>query len=217
MILNPNSKQKIIKIFLGIFVLVAVTLSAISLNTVDAQNSTSNLGMYYVFVMPDNYYKFRGDKVLFYGSHFRPNETITISKNGQSIGTITADRFGNFTTDQYPVSSTDAVETYAFIGLDSNLPFVTKVTVSGGSPWITLDNYYSPAGSKITIMGHNYSKNENVYVWFDGIYLGTVTTDARGNFNTEMVVPNVGSGQKIVQAIGVKSGLMAKQVFSQAN
>jgi hypothetical protein len=208
-------RVKIITIIVLAFIILASGGSLVAAKT-KTLAVASDLGKYYVFVSPDNYYKFRGDWVTFYGSHFAPNENVNIMRGGVRIDTVKARADGTFITPQYQVPFTDQKVSYLFIGTKSLLSYKVTVTVSGGGPWITLSDYYAPAGSLVTVIGHNYSKNEQVNVWFDGVYQGAVMTDARGNFNKVVVIPNGGSGQRIVQAVGVKSKLAATQTFSQA-
>lgn len=176
----------------------------------------ATLGQYYVFVSPDNYYKLRGDQVTFYGNHFSPNEVVNVLVNGIKIDTVVTNAYGNFISKSYQVTFTDAKIPYTFVGTRSGLSFTSTITVSGGGAWITLSSYYAPAGSSIVVSGHNFAKNETVNVWFEGIYQGGIVADSSGDFNKIITITTRGAGDKSVRALGLRSGIMATQSFSQA-
>jgi hypothetical protein len=178
--------------------------------------NTRPAGEYYVFVKPDNYYKVPGSTVIFTGNHFTPNETITVYSAGSVMGTIAANSAGSFTTAAMSIPYSSGTRTFVFSGDISNIPFPVTLTVGPAKPWITLNTYYAGQGSLLTIVGHAFGSNEMVSVRFAGVALGTAGTDSQGNFMLSTAVPAGGSGQKVVEAIGLSTGISDTEIFSQA-
>lgn len=200
------------------------TVTATSTATTSEQSGTegsstatvSPSGWYYVFVSPDSYYKVPGSTVVFNGSHFAPNENVTIASNGSTVSSISANSSGNFTTGSITVPYESGRQTYTFTGSTSGISFPVGLTIGPASPWITLSTYYAGAGAPLTVSGHAFGSNEQVTVSFNGSTLGTAQTDGQGNFTLNAVVPTDGSGQRTVMATGASSGVSDTESFSQA-
>jgi hypothetical protein len=179
-------------------------------------SSGDNLGMYYVFVEPDAYYKFRGGSVFFTGSHFSPGETVTVTRDGVFLDTVRANSQGTFITQEYGLPAADGTIDFTFKGSASNIPYTVRETVGGGSAWLTLSNYYAAPGSSLVIRGNHFSHNEWVRVRFADEELGWVRADAAGNWIKTATVSHNGSGLYRVSATGWNSGISATQRFTEA-
>jgi hypothetical protein len=173
-------------------------------------------GHYFVFVTADSYYKIEGSTVSFSGSHFYPNEVVMITSGGSTIGSVTADATGTFSTGLYAVPYISGLKTYRFTGVVSNRPFDVDIKVGKSNPWITLSTYYAGAGAPIVISGHSFGSNEPVSVTFNGVSLGSVTTNTNGEFSLSTTVPGGVGGDKAVEAVGNDTGAHVTQRFSQA-
>jgi hypothetical protein len=169
-----------------------------------------------VFVEPDAYYKMQGGKISFTGSHFYPNEMVTVTHNGASLGTIQASSAGTFTTGSYDIPYSAGRKTFTFRGAMSNRSFPVDIWVDGANPWLGLSSYYAGDNAPITITGNGFGSTEHVQVWFNGQSVGTVITSTNGEFTLTTTVPESTAGQKIVKAQGMKSNAIATQTFSQA-
>lgn len=177
-------------------------------------NNPSPSGWDYVFVQPDAYYKIQGSSIQFTGSHFMPGETVTISLPHTTVSTATADSSGNFTSSWITVPYNIGQRVFTFTGNQSQIPFPVYVQVGSGSPWIELSSYYAPAGSSVTISGHQFGGNENVNVMWSGANVGTAHTDSNGNFTFTTNVPSSSASQTTISASGAETNLSASQPFS---
>ncbi len=179
--------------------------------------STSSVvvGTYYPFVTPTTYYVLPGGTVRFNGIRFAPNESVQITGNN-IITNIQADTGGTFETGAFPVGYTAGEQTYRFTGINSNTFANVTIYIGKLNPWLTLDTYYAPPGSSLTISGHFFGLNESVSVFFEGSPVGTVTTDNRGEFSVQTFVPALIEGFKLISAQGLTTGAEATSTFSEA-
>ncbi|MDB5188291.1 MAG: hypothetical protein JWO50_811 [Candidatus Kaiserbacteria bacterium] len=209
---------------MGLFILFAVMLafaSTFMMQTVNADTTTTvsnpnGLGMYYVNVVPDSYFKTPGQYVTFSGSHFYPGELISIQRNGSVVASLAADSSGAFSDVTILQPYAWGTYAYTFTGAISGIPFTVNESVGGATPWVTLSNYYAGPGAQIVVMGHSFGANEQVTVWFDGINEGSSTADTNGNANLTITVPSNGVGQHTIVAKGSLTNISATQSFSEA-
>ncbi|MES2436889.1 MAG: hypothetical protein V4519_02665 [Patescibacteria group bacterium] len=185
-------------------------------DSVYSTNNYNNVGIYYVFVAPDSYYKNQGEHVSFNGHNFYPGETVHVTMNGTSLGTVQANSSGHIATGSYMLPYSAGTKTFMFKGDMSNIAYNVDVAVSGGHAWIVLSNYYTGVGSLIHVQGNAFGSNETVTVWFDGMNMGTAQANAQGQFSHTITVPNTGAGQKTIMVKGSQTGITASQGFSQA-
>ena len=176
----------------------------------------SQVGVYYVFVKPNSYYAIPGSQVSFSGSHFYPNELVTIRTKGGAVGTIQADSTGNFQTGNFPVYNSHGNQAFEFVGSTSAIPFTVTISTNAALPWLTLNNYYAGAGSSIVITGHGFAANEPVTLSFAGSTLGIIQASAQGEFSATAIVSPGGVGNKDVVATGLNTKQAATTHFSQA-
>lgn len=179
-------------------------------------SANPDLGHHYVFVKPDAYHKMQGGNVTFHGSHFYPHETVTIMNGGTSLGTATADASGNFNTNAHAIPYTSGMQRYTFTGSMSQIEFPVEIWVDGANPWLGLSTYYAGDAAPLTITGNGFGSGEQVKVWFNGLAVGTVNTNANGEFSLNIVIPEGSVGQKLIKAQGMYTNATAEQNFSQA-
>ncbi len=180
------------------------------------QQSQSPSGWYYVFVAPDDYHKNPGRMISFTGNHFYPHELVTITQSGTRIGSVQANAAGVLKTNSFVVPYTAGNVKYVFSGNVSQIPFTVNVKVGNENPWITLSTYYAGSGQPVTIAGHSFGSYEQVTIWFGDTNLGTVSTNADGEFSLNAVVPAGNTGQTTVRAVATRTHSSASQGFSQA-
>ncbi len=184
--------------------------------SIGALYPASQNGWYYVFVRPDAYYKIQGSPIRFSGTHFMPGERVAISADGMNTRTVVADSSGSFTTSRMIVPYGVGMRTYTFTGASSRTAFPVEITVGSGNPWIVLSNYYAPAGTAITVSGHQFGGNENVRVAFGGVDRGSAMTDQEGNFSLVISVPSGSPSQSTITATGEVTHMSTSQPFSVA-
>ncbi len=179
-------------------------------------NLGNDLGMFYVNVNPSSYYVAQGGTVSFTGSHFYPGETVTITNNGTTVGSVVADGAGNISTPGYMVSYAGGNQPYTLVGNMSNIPYTVNLAVRNSNAWAILTSYYAGQGSSIGVVGHAFGSNEMVSLWFDGMNMGTATADVTGDVSLSMTVPAGAMGHHMITLKGEKTGITADAHFTQA-
>jgi hypothetical protein len=126
------------------------------------------------------------------GACFSPNSVVTLiwDINGTTkvgLGTGTTDLYGRFITE-FTVPDVPSGK-YNITAIDQNLNsgyinFTVVDTI------IRLDNNEGPVGRNVGIMGRGFAPNSQVTITWNGTQIGTATTDAEGNFEATVTVPN---------------------------
>jgi hypothetical protein len=192
------------------------TSSGSSTTSIPIISNPNGLGMYYVSVVPDAYYKTRGQYVTFTGSHFYPNEMVKIQMNGSTVASLAADGTGSFSNVRIMLPYSSGTYAYTFTGVVSGIPYTVNESVGGGNPWVTLNNYYAGPGSQISVMGHSFGSGEAVTVWYDGVNEASASANDNGDFSTTITIPSNGAGRHTISAKGALTGISAFQSFSEA-
>ncbi len=193
-----------------------VSRTVTTTNTEGQKRAIALPGYYYVLVTPDSYHKIQGGTVSFTGSHFYPNENVSVRSNGLTLGSVTADSAGKISTGLYAIPFESGKKTYTFTGSVSRIPFGVGITITDANPWLKLSTYYAVSGTPITISGQGFGSSEEVRVTFGGISLGTVRTLPNGSFTLSSEVPAGGQGKKLIIATGLNSASTAQENFTQA-
>lgn len=164
-----------------------------------SSNVSIAIGPYYPSVTPSLWYGFPGDTVLFSGSGFAPNETITVS--GASSATTTTDSTGSFSgvTAILPAGSSAA---YTFLGAQSATPFELLITLGMRTSAIWFDNYWGQGGTPLTVFGAGFGNNETVTLTHDSNFLASVNADSSGNFTASTSIPFAPPGNATINAWG---------------
>jgi hypothetical protein len=167
-------------------------------------------------VSPSTYYAAPGTGITFNGWGFAPGEDITVSLNGGSSVKAKADSKGGFVSPAItiPFGSQNAHFTITSSLTNSNLS--VDVGVAQLNAGIVLSTYYDVGGVPLVITGMGFGGNEKVIVTFDSTDLGTVTTQADGNFTLKTAVPFGQAGSHTITAKGQLSGASSSASFTQA-
>ncbi len=164
-------------------------------------------------VSPSTWYAASGSNVTFTGTGFASGESVTISSNASS-SSVSVNSSGGFTSPPFalPYSGTAAHFTVTSSLTHVSLP--VDIALAAFNPGISLSSYWANGGTPLTVTGMGFGGNENVEVAFAGQPLGSIVTDASGNFSLVTTVPYGTPGNKTVQAKGTKSGGIASATFT---
>ena len=142
-----------------------------------------------------------GDSIRVSGNNFGPDETITITFDGQQVGTELADSIGSFSTridipalpaGRYRVDMRGLFTRSSFFTISSSF----RVTPSSGPP-----------GSSVTVRGSGFIPGSQVDITLDGDLLGTANADNSGKILTTVDIPsNTSGGSKSIAASGPSGG-----------
>ncbi len=164
-----------------------------------------------------NYYYYN-QPVDFYGYGFISNETVNLLWNygqpGQSqIATVTADSYGSFSTVLTPPNTPyQSSISIAAVGVTSHLTASNSLTEY---PAISLTPSMGKAGITVQVSGGNFGSSETATVWFQGVAVASVTTNADGSFTTTFKLPAAsGPGNQPVNVVGSTSGASAITTFA---
>jgi hypothetical protein len=193
----------------------SITLASAKLTATTIRDNAP-LGYYYVFVAPTSYHAMQGGKVSFTGSHFYPDEVVTVRRDGVYLGTVTANSLGRFTTVNLDIPYSSGTKTFNFVGATSQISFPVQIMVDGGKPWLNLSTYYAGDNAPLTVTGHGFGSGEQVRISFAGLVLGSATATQNGDVTFYTEVPAGLAGDKIVEALGLKTGAVVREKFSQA-
>lgn len=190
---------------------------AVRVQGVSGTESTSSVsvGGYHPFVAPNTYYLLPGGTLRFTGIRFAPNEEVLMTGNN-TAAVARADGEGAFEIGPFAVGYVPANRVYRFTGTESRAFFDVTVHVGKVNPWLTLDTYYAPPGTPLSISGHFFGLNEPVSLFFQGVFLGTTITDGNGSFSLSTSVPLLNEGFKMISARGLTTGAEATSSFSEA-
>ena len=119
------------------------------------------------------------------GGFYVPSATVMVTLDGTNIGTVTADRGGDWVmnvTGDFPPEPNDTQLTFTTSPSSQNATFTTVEGISA-SP-----SSGSPGGS-VVVSGRSYPAGTDVSVDLGGVSLGTVLTDNNGSFQQSFAVP----------------------------
>jgi hypothetical protein len=168
-------------------------------------------------ITPTSYYVQSGSSLGFTGMGFAPGETITLSNGLTTLGTATADSFGNFPTTTITTTfGLDRDETYNFSGNASGAVGSITVRVAKLNPNAEADAYYVTPGSSVNVKGTGFASGETV-----NISVGASTASAVANSMgdipfTSITIPVSMSGTASVVLTGATSGVSANVNISLA-
>ncbi len=145
-----------------------------------------------------------GDAVTVTGTNFSPSTTLTILFDNITVGTVTTDAGGNFTSQ---VSIPAAVCGAHTIKIGS---FGQTYTIT---PKITLDKTQGIAGTTVTITGTGFAASTAITATFNNsaVALSSSITNTTGGFVVTFTVPTAATGSYNVQ---VTAGSLASAGFS---
>jgi hypothetical protein len=148
-----------------------------------------------------------GTSVTVNGTGFQAGETVTVSFNGNQVGTPTADSSGNFNMS-FTVPSNLAPGNFGLVakGQTSNRTANASFTVSTSAAGITLSANQGAAGSAFSLTASGFRPGETVNITFNGTNIGSETADVNGGISTNLTVPNIAPAQYNVVATGQTSG-----------
>lgn len=133
-------------------------------------------------VASDNYYTTPGSTVHISVQNFLPNEGLSISVNGTSTASSTADGGGNASFPlvlPYGISGTASV---SVIGSLSGSSGNTTITLAPWYPQVSPSAWYAAPGSVVSFTGSGFAPNETVSVLVNGTSTASVAADNSGNF-----------------------------------
>ena len=140
-----------------------------------------------------------GAKVQVNGGGFASGEIVTLTFEGNTIGTLITDKWGGFTTS-YTIPSSTQLGAYLIeaVGSSSGVSVSTDFVVV---PTVVITPTTGTSGTSITVKGSFFNASSTLTIlWFDpnaytDTLLGTVTTSASGDFKTVVTAPtNLTSG-----------------------
>lgn len=120
------------------------------------------------------------------GGFFTPHEAVSLFANGSSLGTVTADRGGDWAMNvtgaihpspngtQYYFATTPSSLTGVFTSVEG----VSASPVSGG------------VGTSVQVQGRSYPPDTNVTVYLGGVELGSAQSDRNGSFTQQFIIPS---------------------------
>jgi hypothetical protein len=144
-----------------------------------------------------------GKIVTVTGSGFGASKTITISFGTTgTIATTTSDSTGAFsTTFTVPVMPAGK---YKVNGTDGTIIVSKTFTIR---PHVSEKPVRGSAGSSVTMMGTGFAASSAITVTFNGVAVGTGTTDSTGSFTLTYQVPNDAAGSYSVVAKDAASNM----------
>ncbi len=115
----------------------------------------------------------------------------------QLIGSGTTDSTGSYNVTMTIPSSPNG--THSVVAIDDN-NYLAQTTFYLG-PTILLNPDKGYVGTNVTITGYSFSSNSIVNIYWDGVYLKSITANSTGDFVTYIVVPSSPYGSHEIKAI----------------
>lgn len=136
-----------------------------------------------------------GGILTLYGYGFRSAEDgCSVTFDGEMISYNTvADTIGNWKVDlKIPAAAAGShiVGAYATFTYDESVPKVRFEVI----PVLTANTDSAKAGEKVTIFGAGFAGNQNIRLSLGGRELGRAVSDALGNFEANVPMPQLGAG-----------------------
>jgi hypothetical protein len=177
--------------------------------------TTATLAPFSVQVNPSTYYAQSGSPITFTGSGYVPGEKITVSLNGTTVGTETADSKGKLTSAAYTLPFAK-IASFTLTGNTSGAISTMNIGLAQFYAGVQLSSYYGNGGSIVTASGSGFAANEVVKLTSGTTSLGQVTASALGAFNKAVTVPYSAPGQAPITATGTLSGATATTSYTVA-
>ncbi|MFQ6121667.1 MAG: IPT/TIG domain-containing protein [Dehalococcoidales bacterium] len=140
-----------------------------------------------------------GTEVEITGTDFSSNESITIEYDGSEVdiedGDTQTTSGGSFTSIILIPESTAGAHTITVTVAGSEVE--AEFTVE---PEIFLNPLSGSANTTVTVSGTGFARRQEVVVYFNNVGLATATTSTGGSFDTEFIVPELGTGIYDVEA-----------------
>jgi hypothetical protein len=193
-----DSKSRLAKVSLVLFVLIILTLAAIALPGAKANDE-------YLQLSPAQ--GPAGTPVSVYGLGFKTG-SISISFGSTSVATAYTGMFGRVTSAFTVPSVSPGVYTVTATGPGDSVGTATftvtstKVTQTFPSAYIGLSPTQGPAGTTVTVDGQGFSIGVSIGINFDGTNMVTVSADSSGKIHATFTVPSTTSGAHTVTATG---------------
>ena len=180
---------------------------------------------FYPWVGLTNYSPQPQQRVGFIGHDFAPGERVAFFLNDTSggvVGTVVADENGNFETEgtfEVPVDAVGEV-VLVFLGSASQMPVEVTMNVLPFGPLLELSTYAGPPGTRVSLNGQGFARNEVVHVYIGkagGREVSSFTADEEGKFSGagEFAIPfDVGAGSITLTAVGDSSGTPIAMEFA---
>ena len=158
-----------------------------------------------------------GTGVTVSGTGFLSGEGITVGwdQANNQIATATASTSGAFATT-FSVPTTSGSHTVFATGQSSGFMVSATFSVSGnaGGATITLSPTSGAAGITVSLSGAGFSASEHVDLAVDGGGVTSLTSDANGNFSTNLrLSSSLALGSHTITATGASSGHSASATF----
>ena len=138
-----------------------------------------------------------GTAITVNGSGFKGNANVTITYNGATAGTTTANGLGNIsTTFNIPPASTGS-HSLVITDQTNSQSFTFSVTPTANP----ISPVSGPIGTNITLGGSGFGANKTITVTYDSNPVNlasSTTTDANGTFNVSFKAPVSKSGNHSV-------------------
>ena len=158
-----------------------------------------------------------GSAIVVSGTGYAPSEVIDLTWDGSSIGTFVADAKGSFKIAGNVPYAKVGSKVFVATGEKSGATSSASFSLVAFNANVTLSTYFAIGGSPITVSGSGFAANETVDLIWDGMGVGSLPTDVKGNFKVSGYVPNLKAGAKVFSATGKTSGAMSTAAFTQAS
>gem|GEM_PF-1500234 len=142
-------------------------------------------------VTPSTWYTAPGSQISFSGTGFSGEEPVSISLNDEILAETVSSTAGEIDTEPItiPVTTTGGA-TFIISGTNSGAFSEVTITLSGFTPEVTPNTWYTPAGSYVTFEGSGFAASEEIRVTLNDTPLSTLSTNEFGTFaDTKLQIP----------------------------
>jgi len=148
------------------------------------------------------------------GVGFKANETVTVSFNGDAVGTPSAGSGGNFSLAFTVPNLGAGVYGITAVGKDSVVSPSTSFEIALGAASLKFSVDTAAAGTAVAVQGTGFQPGENVMLHFNGPEVATGTADTAGNVTFNFTIPaTLAAGTYGATAMGESSGAEANVNF----
>jgi len=208
--------QKILALSLGGLLLMGAAPFLANAQTTETTNAYGLRG-YYPTAAPSAWYLLPNQFVTFSGKGFAPFETVTISGPQGSVN-IKANQNGAFTGGvRYlaPYSAANTKPSFTVAGSISQSPVSLTLSVGTFYPVLNPAAYYVYPGSTMTATAKNFAPTEPVWLYSDGVFVGSSVATKTGAVTWQFTTPKGGAGFTLT-AEGQWSGTQSSRVITFA-
>ncbi len=149
-----------------------------------------------------------GKSVKVTGTHFTDSSPVSVTFNGGVVATTTANTTGGFVTN-FVVPTTTAAGSYTVSATDgAGLTASNTLTVTSTTTKLTLKVTATAHrdGATATVSGNNFLSAHAITVTFNGMTVGTATSNSSGGFTLSFLVAGEPAGNySIVATDGTNS------------